>query len=490
MITASYISLRETLRPAARMWLRFGAGVSAIAVASGAAGLAAQDIPDIPDLQDASPVYGPPVQIAPQRGLPAPPAIPDALDMAAMLAAATHPLVQATEAESRALDAEFRGARRGRFPSLSVEALAATSGSSFADEDGLALNATLEQPVWTGGRIGGAIDRARASRDAGENRVTQARRRIVDSVIRAYYDYLQADERLDVLQDSLRQHNDLLGSIERRVRQEVSPMIDLTLGRSRTAQVELDLTSARELRETARLRLVELTGGAQVIPVLPPAGTDAVLPPEDIALNEALTCDPSLAVLTNLVAVAQAQRDIADAQLLPQLLLQLQQNEITGTRAAVVLRMRLNNGLSETTAIESANARIQRAVAEFAETQRNQREDLRREYIQIRAASGRIAAGTIAADAADRIIASYQRQFIAGRRSWLDVMNAVREAAGARLTQSDAQVAAARGTARVLALTCRWQPGDTPPRPAPQMTPQMTPQLIQPMTQPMTGPSR
>ena len=447
--------------------MRIAASVSLLALLLGnAAELQSQDVVDqigpvdefaVAARQGAQ-VYGPPAEEpAPERP-PTPIAIPIPLDQAASLAATTHPLVGATEAEAKALEAELRGAKRGRYPSLSVEALAATSGSSFADQDGLTLNAALEQPIWTGGRINGGIARARANLGAGESRIDQAQRQIVNEVIRAYYDYVLADERLAVLEGSLNKHNDLLASIERRVKQEVSPLADLTLGRSRTAQVELDLTSTRELRETAKLRLSELTGGVEITPTLPPPSVVDILPPEDLAIAEAAGCDPSLAVLTNLIAAAEAQRDVAKAQLLPQVLLQLSQNEITGARAALVLRMQLSNGASEFTAIESSDARIQRALAEFGEAQRRRREELRRQYILVRASNSRIEVGALAADAADQIVASYRRQFIAGRRSWLDVMNAVREAASARLLESNARVTAATGTAQILALTCRWQP--------------------------------
>ncbi|RJY10074.1 TolC family protein [Aurantiacibacter aquimixticola] len=108
--------------------------------------------------------------------------------------------------------------------------------------------------------------------------------------------------------------------------------------------------------------------------------------------------------------------------------------------------------------MDAGDARIKRALADFAETERVLREQLRRDYVLVRAAERRIEAGILAADAVEAIIASYQRQFIAGRRSWLDVMNAVREAANARLSESDARVGAAAATARILALSCRWQP--------------------------------
>ena len=403
--------------------------------------------------------YGPVAEsVVQSKPQPLPIAIPDSLDRAAAIAATTHPIVEGTEAEAQALEAELRAARAGYYPRLSVEALAATSGSSFADQDGLALNATIEQPVWAGGRISGDIARARASFNAGQNGVQDSRRQIVLQVVSAYYDLVRATERSQILSDSLQQHRVLLESITRRVDQEVSPLTDLTLGRSRTAQVELDLAVNEELRETALARLIELTGGEVVVPVLPPSAVAETLPPENIALDDALLCDPGLAALTDRIVAAEARSDIARAQILPQLLLQLSQNEITGTRAAMVLRLQLGNGVSQLAAIDSSDARVKVALAEFGEAQRRLREQMRRDYIQVRAARARVDAGILASDTADSIIESYKRQFIAGRRTWLDVMNAVREAASARLSESDARVIAAQSSARILSNSCRWQP--------------------------------
>lgn len=402
--------------------------------------------------------YGPPASDAELVREPAPAAIPDSLDLAAALAATTHPLVDAAEAEADALGSEYRGARWQRYPSLSLEALAATRGSSLADQDGLAVNAVVEQPIWSGGRIDSEIDRARASLRAGEDRVDEAQRDIVLRVVQAYYEYVLASERYGVLESSLEQHNELLAAIGRRVDQQVSPRADLTLGQSRTAQVELDLATTLEARDSAVVRLRELTGGVAVDPTLPPPGMADLLPAEEIALADALACSPRLAALTDLIDVAEANKDVARAQLWPQVLLQLSQNEITGARAAVVLRSQFGNGLSQLAAIDTSDARIQRALAEFGEAERRLREQLRRDYVLVRAARARIEAGALAADAAAEIIESYQRQFIAGRRSWLDVMNATREAASARLSETDARVTAAAGTARILAQTCRWRP--------------------------------
>lgn len=421
--------------------------VLCILVATGIAPTFAQDY-----------AYGPASPDAPASVLEVPVGIPESLNRAAAIAAQTHPLVGAVEAEGQALEAELRGARWRRFPNLTVEVLAVTKGNSLIDSNGIAANLVLEQPIWAGGRIDAEIDQARANLAAGQNRVGEAERDIILEVTSAYYDYVLAVARANVLVQSLHQHRKLLDSINRRVEREVSPLIDYTLGRSRTAQVELDLASVRELQERARARLLELTGGVDVGPVLPTVGVDDMLPPEGLALSEALACSPTLATLTHLVDVAEAQKRATRGRILPQLLFQLSQNENTGARAAIVFRAQTGNGLSQLAALDSTNARIQRALAEFGDAERHLRERLRREYILSRTARQRIEFGVLAADTSEEIIASYRRQFIAGRRSWLDVMNAVREAANARLSEEGARVAAAASTARILALTCRWDP--------------------------------
>lgn len=414
---------------------------------------------------DALPIYGPAVPASTSSRQPTPEAIPGPLDRAVAIAVGTHPLVEAADAETRALAAEYRGARGLRYPSLSVEVIAGTPGRSIIDRDGLTANIALEQPIWDGGRIDGEIERARATLAAGNDRIDEAARQIVLQVTQAYYDIVLAEERIKVLSDSLGRHEALLETIERRVTYEVSPLADLTLGRSRTAQVRLDLAGALEQRESDRVRLEALTGGVRVGAQMPLAGGADVLPLQPLALEEALRCDPTLAALTDLISVAEAERKQARSDLFPQVLLQLSQNEVTGARAAFVLRAQTGNGLQRLNAIGSADARLERAIAQFGDAERTLREQLRRDYTTVRSARERIVSGSLAADTADEIIASYQRQFIAGRRSWLDVMNAVREASSARMSEREAHVAAAAGTARILALVCRWQPapiGSTP----------------------------
>ncbi len=403
--------------------------------------------------------YGP--EIDPEIDAPAqvaPSSIPAPLAEAVQKSLEQSPIVIAGLAEIAALQSDLRTARWQRYPSLSAEILAATGGSNVADTDGLALNVALEQPIWAAGAINSQVDAARFNVDVGRNALREARFNILFAVIQSYYDALLAFERVRVIEAGLVDSRRLVASIERRVRQEVSPRADLTLARSRLTQLEVELTTAREIGQNAMLRLSEFVGEEVDRPVFPNSDISDGLPVQPEAMTQMMACSPSLDRLRSEIDVAEAQASTARRSLFPQLLFQLSQNEITGARAAIVLRAQTGNGLSRLSAADSAEARVDQAVAELGQADREGRTRMGGEYITLRSSQLRAEAGAQASEAASALLASYRRQFVAGRRSWLDVLNAAREMTSARIAESDARVSEAASATRILALSCRWRP--------------------------------
>jgi UDP-glucose 4-epimerase len=62
-----------------------------------------------------------------------------------------------------------------------------------------------------------------------------------------------------------------------------------------------------------------------------------------------------------------------------------------------------------------------------------------------------------AAASAERVRQSYLRQFISGRRSWLDVMNSFQETTSADISVVDTETTALSAMDRLLLLTGRWR---------------------------------
>ncbi len=406
-----------------------------------------------------SPAYGPaaePVAIAPAQDLPA--GIPLALAAIADQALADNPQVIASRAALAVSQADLETAQWLRYPSLTADVLAATRGSNIADSDGLTLNVALEQPLWAGGSINGQIDAARGLRDAGAEALREARFGVLLGIIDSWFAALRAGERARAIEVGLDDHRALVGSIERRVAQQVSPLADLTLARSRATQLEIELAATREAEANALLRLRELTGVAPEALAMPGAEIFDAIPPEPIAFDEMLACAPALGRIRGQIASAEAEVRSAKGALYPRLLLQLSQNELTGARAAVVVRAQTGNGLSRFSAIDRAEARVDQGIAQLGAVEREIRARIGTEYVALRSNRAQAEAGASASAAAADLQASYQRQFVAGRRSWLDVLNAAREVATARISESDTRVGAAAGATRILAMSCRWRP--------------------------------
>lgn len=389
----------------------------------------------------------------------APPDVPAALHKAAGDAAFGHPAVKAAEAQIRAAGYDLRSARWLRFPSLTVEALATSRGSAVAAQDGTVLNAVIEQPIWTGGRISAAIDRAKAQGTMRRAMLDETVRDLSLRTVQAYFDLANAIQRADVLSDVLGQHGELIATITRRVDQQISPQSDLELAKARSAQIEQQLTLAQAQRRSSLNTLIELTGDSNpqlgIVPAYNPSLHHPLL---EGAVERALSCDPRTIRLRAEALIARAEQKSAKAALFPQLVGQLSSNEILGERVGVALRAQTGNGLSQAATAQGAGQRVSASEEAAMTAQRDVREALRLDFVNNAAAKQRIASTGNAAASSRLVTESYKRQFIAGRRTWLDVMNSLQETSSTRLGLVESEVLAMLTSARIALRTCAWEP--------------------------------
>jgi len=74
-------------------------------------------------------------------------------------------------------------------------------------------------------------------------------------------------------------------------------------------------------------------------------------------------------------------------------------------------------------------------------------EQVQLDFTLVQAAQARLRGLTLATQASADVLDSYERQFLAGRKQWLDLMNAAREQA-----QSESQLADAMGALELSSL--------------------------------------
>lgn len=397
---------------------------------------------------------------------PPPAAISAELGALAAKAADTHPSVEAARANVRAAGGDLRAAKWQRGPSVSVEALTFEGGAPVVRGDNFSANLVVDQPIWQGGRIGGTIDRAKAVQRYSEAQADETMFDIELRVTNAYYDTVRATRRAMILDRGLTEHRMLVESISRRVEQEVSPRVDLELARSRTAQLEEQLATATAQRDASLQRLRELIGDPgytlAAIPFYDPA---AHHPNSGTAIEEATSCSPTRKRAQAEALVARADVKLAQSQYMPRVSAVFSSNEVTGERVGVVFRAGTNGGLSQFEAASAARQRRQAAELQVGAAERDLRDAINADIAENLASRQRIVSSGEAASASRAVTDSYQRQFVVGRRSWLDVMNAALETTQAELSADDAEVTAMASAARLSLRTCRWQPQPTLSRP-------------------------
>lgn len=400
------------------------------------------------------PVYGPPAPIGAAPASQAPPGIPLRLDAAAERALDTYPALAAARTQIRATQHDIKAAQWLRYPSVAVGVV------TRSDRVGkVAPELQVVQPLWTGGRIKGSIDRATALRSVAQATLLETALDVLLRLSTAYFDIARTNRLQALYAESLAEHRRLVESMERRVFQEVSPQTDLELARARAAQVEQELGLAAAQHAAAMERFLQLVGDRKFDlgeePQYSPAQHH---PPGTDAVARALACDPTISRLNAEVAVAEADRRLSKAAIFPQVGVQYSYDRFGGSQVGLAVRSQTPGGLSPLALAEGAMARRQAAEFQVVSAERDISEKVNLDLVENRSDRTRIESSAAAAQSTAHVTESFLRQFVAGRRTWLDVMNAVREAVAARVALVEVESSAMSSSARLHLRTCAWKP--------------------------------
>jgi len=367
-------------------------------------------------------------------------------------AVATHPDVLAKRNEERAAASELTGSKWGRFPGFSIQATSENSNQFSSPK-----TATLEQPIWTGGRISSAIDRAEANLAVSQAAVAETQQTVLKEAASTFYEVLRLEARLRDAKSNEAEHLRLQGVIQRRVDSDVSPVTDLTQATARTQQAIADrIQTARQL-ETMRAQLDQLVGRR----------VGAIKTPKDFvieasllggALELAREFSPSRKKLQLQVRVADADIENAKAQVMPRLVAGYRKSIGSvlpgqdGGGTYVSLQAQTGGGLSALSGIDAAVARREAALDKTTAQERQLVQEVRAVVGDVDAYSLQLKALGRLLEDSDAVVASYLRQFQVGRRNWIEVLNAQREKTQAAFSLRDLEAAVNVSKVRLLLL--------------------------------------
>lgn len=352
------------------------------------------------------------------------------------------PVLNAKRSDLAAARSDIDAARWQYTPSVSADL---QQGSGPNTLNGRVLR--VDQKLYAGGRLDADLGGARARRDSAVYAVQESALALSVQIVSGFQSLAAANRQVAAIGQYRQRLDALQGTISRRIESGVSAQADQSLMSARLVQSQNDLALARAAQRGAVATLSKLVGDTSLVEQLAP---DVAVPASTTLPTPAALCadnasaDSQLrAVLTQHPAVQRIERDIAAARasvqsqraaLQPALGVRVEQPiapatdaTLRSTRVSLVLQYAPDAGLSGLSRAQAGNERVGSLVNQADALQREIVQQIRGECAEQASVIERVAGYAQARGYTTEVLASSTRLFIAGKRGWLDVLNAARE---------------------------------------------------------------
>lgn len=351
----------------------------------------------------------------------------------------THPLIMSAEGQYRAAKSELAASRWSRFPTVGASA----RENSFEQKQDVT---TASMPIWMGGRINADIDLAKSNRDGALSGIAEAQQTVLLETVGLFFDYFKSEKKLEIATQNVDEHQRLYEIIERRVEAATSPDVDTMLAQARLQSARSAQIKATSVRDISKASL-ELTVGHVIDLVL----VNNKPAPLSISLNDAvatgISVSPRIARIESEVKGFEANIKSAKSALYPQVSLGYEkryndpdQLRVDQEETFVSVQFQPGAGLAVASSISAAKQRKQSARDSLEAEKRELRRQIKKAWNEYTSVSFQLEPSKMLVDATTSVIESYLRQYAVGKKSWLDVLNAQREATQARNTLVDFEV--------------------------------------------------
>ena len=362
---------------------------------------------------------------------------------------ASYPTILAKRANRDAAQTDLTAAKLKFLPSPSFNTQRqniAYSGQPSSRQP--ATNISISQPLFLDGGIIAGYNKADARLSAADYGLLETREDVSKRIISAYTEWVKAWFKIQALEESVRLHEKFAGMITRRFDQGVASGSDRDLGISRLQQAQADLDSQRALESTALTSLSELVGEPITRrDLITKIAKPAVIPRRTDGIARAQTQSVTVQRYKFEAEAAEQEAKEIRAQALPQVAFQAQRQignaYVPGAQGydmyGLVITYAPGGGLSSIAGASAAFDRAKAATLQVDTAKRELTDRLNADYTEYEFAQLKKESLQRASSLSGEISASYDRQFLVGRKSWLDLMNSVREQAQTRVQLADAE---------------------------------------------------
>ncbi|WP_201510139.1 TolC family protein [Psychrobacter alimentarius] len=378
----------------------------------------------------------------------------------------THPLVGSARANQQATTEGINAAKLNLLPTPSVS-------SGYDRDNDFISQVSIRQPLWTGGKLTADVNQAIFDDKAATEYIYEQQNLVAKTTIDAWQSYIQAIAKQNVHSEALKELSEFEAMMQRRVGQGVSARIELDLVTNRILQEQTAYQAAGEQQRIAAARLEQIIGqplsqiSAMSLPdikVLVNQAKQQSANFEKMAFEKASFYNPVIVKEHFQIESAKQGVESQQAARYPTVYAQYEHayyhddNENDG-KFSLGLSYAPGAGFSNLALARASQAQVNSLVQTQEASRRQVIENIQVQYQQFVSAKDRENSLIAAVAGAQIVVNSYRRQFIAGRKSWLEVLNAVREHNDykVQLVQTRADILGAFHRLQVDFGTMPWQ---------------------------------
>ncbi len=353
-----------------------------------------------------------------------------------------NPQIRVQQANNRSADADVETARWQFYPtpSLSVERASSQGNDTIYANGAQVRYLRLQQPLYTWGRLTAGLSKAQTRKEASSAAIEESKQQIALRVVQTYIDWVTATLRREAFLEGLRDYQKFESLITRRINTGVSPSADLLSVQLRLVQTQGDILQSTDQQDSARIKLSQLLGQSIDNENLKLEvwvhGSTILAHPAQTWLNRAEQISPALTRLTAQANAARMELDERKSSMLPELYLRIEHQSgspyttnppADQTRLFVGFTGNIGPGLSGLSALDSGKAKYEAALEEIDAGKRNLHEQLSSDLSSLTSSVSRYAALHTSYQFAQNLVTGGERQFLAGKKSWQDLMNTSRD---------------------------------------------------------------
>ena len=361
-----------------------------------------------------------------------------------------HPSIKMAQEMVKASQKRVDSAFWEFFPTPSVD-VSAKNGDRYTTV------ARLDQPIWTGGKLTSQYDMARSKEKENLYLLQENSYKLIENFLSILENYIQAKNNIFQLQIGLDKHYELLKMLERRMDAGVSSSSDESLLQSRIEQINSDMASAKNRYKVAVMQL-ELMLERKLNCDVELANINLLHSKHiENSIDRMLNSHPSLQKANLEIQTAKYELDNTKSSIMPNVSLRAEhirgdlynenydKDSSNQSVVYVTFTASTNAGLSAISDIQAAKIRVNELKFKKETVKKELIDSVLNDYNNYENTKTRIGIVKNSINASQNVLNSYTRLFIAGKRQWLNLVDASRE-----LMQYNIQLSGLEATKAIL----------------------------------------